>query len=303
MPVRKTTRIATIVGQALQIIHVIHAMRAERRRSRAVRARAGRRAAAARPRRARRRGHDPAGRGVDGARRRRARRAVPTSPHCPARSRPRPIRGDPRRCAGSSALAGPTCCTRTPRRQARPGDSRRSLAGRRARGAVVHTFHGHVLSGYFDPARARVPLLERVLAWSTDALVAVSDEVRDDLVRLRVAPTREDRRHPVRLRPRCARRRRAAEARAPTAPSSAIAEEHSSIGWAGRLTAIKRPLDLVRVAAARRRRRVLVLAGDGELRADVERLAERARRLERVPAARLRRRPRGVVRAHSTCSC
>jgi glycosyltransferase involved in cell wall biosynthesis len=44
------------------------------------------------------------------------------------------------------------------------------------------------------------------------------------------------------------------------------------IGWAGRLTAIKRPLDLVR-AAARVEGSVLVLAGDGELRAETEALA------------------------------
>src|SRR5207237_5722261 len=42
---------------------------------------------------------------------------------------------------------------------------------------VVHTFHGHVLRGYFDPVRtAGFRLLERWLARSTTALVAVSPQ-------------------------------------------------------------------------------------------------------------------------------
>ncbi len=64
------------------------------------------------------------------------------------------------------------------------------LAARLARvPVVVHTYHGHVLSGYFNPA---VSLLfrgiERALARTTDVLLTVSDSVKDDLVRLGVAP-------------------------------------------------------------------------------------------------------------------
>ena len=48
---------------------------------------------------------------------------------------------------------------------------------------VVHTFHGHVLHGYFSPAATRaIVLTERVLARWTTELVAVGDRVRDDLV-------------------------------------------------------------------------------------------------------------------------
>src|SRR3954469_7696604 len=63
------------------------------------------------------------------------------------------------------------------------------LAGRRRPAIVVHTFHGHVLRGYFGPLRSRVfRLLERWLASQTTALIAVSPQVRDDLVALGVAP-------------------------------------------------------------------------------------------------------------------
>jgi glycosyltransferase involved in cell wall biosynthesis len=54
---------------------------------------------------------------------------------------------------------------------------------------TVHTFHGHVLEGYFG----RLPsafyrTCERWLARVSDRLVAVSSATVDDLVRLRVAP-------------------------------------------------------------------------------------------------------------------
>lgn len=60
---------------------------------------------------------------------------------------------------------------------------------RRRRPVVVHTFHGHSLTGYFSSRTAMVfRAIERALARHTDVLIAVSDEVRDDLVGLRVAP-------------------------------------------------------------------------------------------------------------------
>jgi glycosyltransferase involved in cell wall biosynthesis len=63
------------------------------------------------------------------------------------------------------------------------------LAGGARPPVIVHTFHGHVLSGYFpSPVSALFIAIERALARFTTCIVAVSDEVRDDLVRLRVAP-------------------------------------------------------------------------------------------------------------------
>lgn len=48
---------------------------------------------------------------------------------------------------------------------------------------TVHTFHGHLLHGYFSPrGTAAVRTTERVLARRTDRLVAVGAQVRDDLL-------------------------------------------------------------------------------------------------------------------------
>ncbi|MFB3818413.1 MAG: glycosyltransferase family 4 protein [Candidatus Methylomirabilales bacterium] len=60
------------------------------------------------------------------------------------------------------------------------------LAGRMARvPRLVHTFHGHVLDGYFSPLAARTFLaVERGLARRTDRLVAVSPRLREALLRM-----------------------------------------------------------------------------------------------------------------------
>jgi glycosyltransferase involved in cell wall biosynthesis len=47
---------------------------------------------------------------------------------------------------------------------------------------VVHTFHGHLLHGYFSPVKTRgLIAAEARLARSSDRLIAVSPQVRDDL--------------------------------------------------------------------------------------------------------------------------
>ncbi|MBI1952735.1 MAG: glycosyltransferase [Candidatus Omnitrophica bacterium] len=53
---------------------------------------------------------------------------------------------------------------------------------------MVHTFHGHVLTGYFGRFASRLfTLLERWMARGTDGLVAVGASVRGELLRLKVS--------------------------------------------------------------------------------------------------------------------
>jgi glycosyltransferase involved in cell wall biosynthesis len=52
---------------------------------------------------------------------------------------------------------------------------------------IVHTFHGHVLRGYFSPPKqAAFVQAERALARVTTRLIAVSEHVRDELLAMRI---------------------------------------------------------------------------------------------------------------------
>ena len=54
---------------------------------------------------------------------------------------------------------------------------------------ILHTYHGHVLHGYYSPLKTNLlRWMERVLARITDCIVAVSPQVKNDLVAYGVAP-------------------------------------------------------------------------------------------------------------------
>lgn len=148
--------------------------------------------------------------------------------------------------------------------------SKAGLLGRLAAPAAlpcVHTFHGHVLRGYFPaPVGRALAGLERALARRSAALVSVSRAVRDELLHVhgvgrpaqhRVIPTGYDR-----------------ERTAPDAAAGAalraelgLAPDAVLFGCVGRLTAIKAPERLAAAWAAvapRHPRAALLLVGDGE---------------------------------------
>jgi glycosyltransferase involved in cell wall biosynthesis len=168
-------------------------------------------------------------------------------------------------------------------------------AGRARPRVLVHTYHGHVLSGYFSPRRERVfRTIERVLARRTSALVAVSEEVRNDLVRLDVAPRERFTVVPYGFElPEWSVEDD--EARSRVRGQLGLGDDTFAIGWAGRLTAIKRPLDLVRTLRAvvdADVDAVLVLVGDGELRGETEALARELGVFERTRFAGFQQRIR-----------
>jgi glycosyltransferase involved in cell wall biosynthesis len=150
------------------------------------------------------------------------------------------------------------------------------LAGRARPPIIVHTFHGHVLRGYFSrPQAAAFRLLERSLARASTVLVAVSPEVRDDLVALRVAPP--ERFAVVRLGIELDERVGIDAARRTEARRLlGIGPERFVVGWIGRMTGVKRTEDVL--LAFRRLRDLgidacLCLVGDGPDRRTVERRA------------------------------
>ena len=114
------------------------------------------------------------------------------------------------------------------------------LAGGARPPIVVHTFHGHVLRGYFGPARTRFfRQLERSLASTATALVAVSPEVRDELVALGVAPLEKF--AVIRLGVELEQRVDVSpETRARARRMMGIAPDRFTVGWVGRMTGVKR---------------------------------------------------------------
>lgn len=64
-----------------------------------------------------------------------------------------------------------------------------ALLAMRPRPLIVHTYHGHVLEGYFGRAKTSAyRSVERMLARPSDCLVGVSQATVEELSRLGVAP-------------------------------------------------------------------------------------------------------------------
>jgi glycosyltransferase involved in cell wall biosynthesis len=155
---------------------------------------------------------------------------------------------------------------------AKAGAFGRLLAKRARVPVIVHTFHGHVVEGYFgDPASRGILLAERGLARISDALIAVSNAVRDELLDLGIG--RRGQWHVIPL---------GLDLSPFDDPSPDVAESRQSLGLppdgpvvgiVGRLAPIKDHQTFLRAAAAVATRDANVhfaIAGDGPLRAGLE---------------------------------
>lgn len=149
------------------------------------------------------------------------------------------------------------------------------LTGDARPAVVLHTFHGHVLKGYFGPGRtAFFRQVERTLARASDALVAVSPEVRDDLVALGVAP--REKFVVVRLGIPLDERLDDETADLDYRQQYGIGRDAFVVGWVGRMTGVKDTGAVLRTVAALRAREVdavACLVGDGPDRKPLEQLA------------------------------
>lgn len=160
------------------------------------------------------------------------------------------------------------------------------LAGSARPAVTVHTFHGHVLTGYFSPRKERLFRgIERTLARRTSRLVAVSNEVRADLVRLGIAPPEAIEVVPLGfdLSPFAAAAEQREELRAEVRAELGLSGEAPLVTLVARLVPIKRVDRFLRIARrvaadpAGARVRFLVV-GDGELEGEL-RGSEEARAL------------------------
>lgn len=137
---------------------------------------------------------------------------------------------------------------------------------------IVHTFHGHVLHGYFSRVNEGVfNRVERALASATTCLVAVSGQVRDDLLALGIG--RADNFEVIRLGFDLSRYLNCHERTGELKRELGLAEDVQTVGIVARLVPIKAHevfLDMAARVAASRPNVVFVIVGDGERRAALE---------------------------------
>ena len=137
----------------------------------------------------------------------------------------------------------------------------------------VHTFHGHLLHGYFGKFKTSLVILsERLLARFTDKLVAVGSQVRDELLAVKIGsfekfkvigPGLEIRKLPERVS---------------SLKSFGLVENKFFVTWIGRAVPVKAPhriLDLAKECALRELRIQFVIVGEGPLLSDLKSLAKK----------------------------
>jgi glycosyltransferase involved in cell wall biosynthesis len=148
---------------------------------------------------------------------------------------------------------------------------------RKRRAVLVHTFHGHVLSGYFSRAgNIAVRAVERALGAVTDRVVTIAPAQRRDITdRFRIAPPGRTVVVPLGLELR--------ELLDVSAASPNLRREFGIddadvvVGFVGRLVAIKNVRTLVEGFARaldRQPNMFLLIAGDGPQRARLEQLVD-----------------------------
>jgi glycosyltransferase involved in cell wall biosynthesis len=146
--------------------------------------------------------------------------------------------------------------------------ARIAVALSRRKPVTVHTFHGHVLEGYFGPIAKRIFLAaERRLARRTTALVAVSRQVQDDLIALEIGKTDQWRVIPLgfELEPFLEIRGHSSAVR----PKLGLGPDARLVGVFGRVTAIKDHATLIDAISTLDGVH-LAIFGDGELIPDIE---------------------------------
>ena len=127
----------------------------------------------------------------------------------------------------------------------------------------VHTFHGHLLNGYFGSFKRRLVIIaEKVLALFTDELLAVGDKVRQDLLAAGIGNPEKFDLMPPGLK--ISQLPNKLESQKFYGLTSSILQ----CAFIGRVTQIKRPDRFLDVVSEIKKRGVIIeffMAGDGEL--------------------------------------
>lgn len=157
------------------------------------------------------------------------------------------------------------------------------------RGKRVHTFHGTVFNHYFSAAKSNwIMRVERMLAKSTDRIVAVSHAVADEIERIGVDAEKIRVIEPViDLAPFLTIENRAGGLRR----ELNITDDQKLIGWVGRFVNIKNPAAFVEaaaLAAANHPKARFVMIGAGPLEQETRALAAKLGLAEKIHFAGLR---------------
>ena len=129
---------------------------------------------------------------------------------------------------------------------------------------VVHTYHGHLLYGYFSPVKTQILILiEKILAKTTDSFIAVGDQVREDLISVGIGKASQySVIHPAIKKLNFERKNSARK-------KLGISGSAFTVGWLGRLTKIKRP-DRVLELAMKFPEVIFLIGGTGEEAIDLK---------------------------------
>jgi glycosyltransferase involved in cell wall biosynthesis len=164
----------------------------------------------------------------------------------------------------------------------------------RGRPLIVHTYHGHSLTGYFSPRASAVYRgIERTLGRFTNCLIAVSEEVREELVAMEIAPASKFEVLPLGfdLAPFRAQEAERARAREALRAELGIPANAFLVTLVARLVPIKRVDRFLRIASrlAEVNGVRFLIVGDGELRDELRHSADALQLDNRLTWAGFRR--------------
>jgi glycosyltransferase involved in cell wall biosynthesis len=129
----------------------------------------------------------------------------------------------------------------------------------RNRPAIVHTFHGHLLYGYFSKFKVLIfTFIEKLFSINTDVIIAAGERVQEELLNVGVGRAEQY----VIARPgiEIGHLKSKIEVR----EKLGISQDPIVVGWLGRLAPIKRP-DRVIELARELKDLIFVIGGEGEL--------------------------------------
>jgi len=137
----------------------------------------------------------------------------------------------------------------------------------------IHTYHGHLLHGYFAPWKTLfIVIVEKFLASHSSALIAIGNQVRDDLLAAGIGKRRQ---YAV-IFPGLSKLN--TQSKSSARKEIELKEDQIYIVFVGRLTQIKRPDRLIEIARHLQENHPkvnLVIAGAGEKYGEIRDLARK----------------------------